>query len=385
MIVIRKSKSISQVQKITVMKKTRRYDIDWIRVLVFDILILFHVGMFFNTWDWHIKNDNLVNWLQYPMAFTSQWRIPILFVVSGMGTRFALSYRSGNQYIKERFERLFIPLVVGMLIIVAPQVYFERVADGDFTGSFFAFYPHYFDGIYPVGNFSWHHLWFLPYLFVFSILATPLFLALRKDSNAFMSWFSNCLSYSPWGLYVFVIPLILIELTLGNSFPITRSFWGDWYALLYYFVLFISGFLMIRSGEPFWKSVLQLRWPAFSVGTVTFCLIIWGMADENYLPTVGDIVKTINMWSWIVAIFGFSAQYLNKKSTILKYRNEAVYPFYIVHQTIIITSGFYLMDVPLPIFPKFAIMTVATFGGSWLFFEVVKRVRILRPLFGLKT
>tara|TARA_A100001015_G_C14992798_1_gene714802 strand:- start:1491 stop:1820 length:330 start_codon:yes stop_codon:yes gene_type:complete len=109
------------------------------------------------------------------------------------------------------------------------------------------------------------------------------------------------------------------------------------------------------------------------------------MADENYLPTVGDIVKTINMWSWIVAIFGFSAQYLNKKSTILKYRNEAVYPFYIVHQTIIITSGFYLMDVPLPIFPKFAIMTVATFGGSWLFFEVVKRVRILRPLFGLKT
>lgn len=376
---------VSLALKKTDMKKTRRYDIDWIRVLVFDILIFFHVGMFFNTWGWHIKNNELVDWLQFPMAFTSQWRIPILFVVSGMGTRFALSYRSGNQYIKERFERLFIPLVVGMLIIVAPQVYFERVADGDFAGSFFAFYPSYFDGIYPTGNFSWHHLWFLPYLFVFSILATPLFLALRKESNAFMSWFSNCLSYSPWSLYLFVIPLILIELTLGNSFPITRSFWGDWYALPYYFVLFLSGFVMIRSGETFFKSVLQLKWSVLIIGTLMFGLIIWWMTKEIELPVLGAIVQTINMWSWIIAIFGFAAQYLNKESAIIKSRNEAVYPYYIMHQTIIIASGFWLMDVPLPIFLKFVIMTVSTFGGSWLFFEVIKRVRVLRHLFGLKN
>ena len=162
------------------MAKERRYDIDWIRVLVFDILIIYHVGMFFVPWDWHIKNDEIVNWMRYPMVFINQWRLPILFVVSGMGTRYALSFRSGNDYIKERFKRLLIPLVFGILIIVPPQVYLERLTDGDTSANYFQFYPDFFNGIYPSGNFSWHHLWFLPYLLLMSLLATPLFLKWRK-------------------------------------------------------------------------------------------------------------------------------------------------------------------------------------------------------------
>lgn len=367
------------------MAKTRRYDIDWIRVLVFDVLIIFHVGMFFNTWDWHIKNDVITEWLFYPMFFTSQWRIPILFVVSGIGTRFALSFRTGSEYIKERFIRLFIPLVVGIVIVVAPQVYFERVADGDFTGSFFAFYPHFFEGIYPEGNFSWHHLWFLPYLLVFSLLATPLFLTLRKENNAFVAWLRNLLAHSSWSLYLFVLPLFLVELTLAEKFPITHAFWGDWYALAYYFVLFSSGFLMMRTGEPFWKSVQDLRWTALGIGVMLFCFMLWKISNDIQLPFLGELVKTVNMWSWIITIFGFAAQYLNKESSIVKYRNEAVYPFYIIHQTITVAIGFWLMNISMPLFSKFVIMIIGTFGGSWLFFEGVKRVRFLRPLFGLKN
>lgn len=366
------------------MKKQRRYDIDWIRVIVFDILILFHVGMFFNTWDWHIKNNVQLDWLFYPMAFTSEWRIPILFVVSGMGTRFALSYRSGSQYIKERFTRLFIPLLVGMLIIVPPQVYVERLADGDFLGNYLAFLPHIFDGIYPTGNFSWHHLWFLPYLLVMSLLATPLFLQWRKENNVVVDYLQQLLKTSPYGLYIFALPLLIVEMSLKPHFPITHAFMGDWYALVFYFLLFITGFMLIRIGDIFWGSLEKIRLPALISGIVLFTVIIIfrGHIDNIFMDS---IVKVANMWSWILAIFGYSAKYLNKKSATVKYRNEAVYPFYIIHQTITVLIGFWLMNEPMPVFWKFVMMAVGTFGGSWLFFEMVKRVRFLRPLFGLKN
>ncbi|MDP5139267.1 MAG: acyltransferase family protein, partial [Spirosomaceae bacterium] len=166
------------------MKKVRRYDIDWVRVIVFDILILYHVGMFFVPWDWHIKNNEIVEWFTWPMLLVNQWRIPILFVVSGMGTRFALSHRSGKEFALERFKRLFIPLVFGMLLIVPPQVYFERLLQGaNYTSYLNYYFIDSFKGIYPEGNISWHHLWFLPYLFLMSLVAIPLFKKLRTVDN----------------------------------------------------------------------------------------------------------------------------------------------------------------------------------------------------------
>ncbi|MGB0839405.1 MAG: acyltransferase family protein [Chitinophagales bacterium] len=367
------------------MKKTRRYDIDWIRILVFDLLILFHVGMFFNTWGWHIKNDELVSWLNYPMSFISQWRIPILFVVSGMGTRFALSFRSGRKYLTERFKRLFIPLLVGIFITVLPQVYWERVSTGAFQGSIIDFLPHFFEGVYPNGNFSWHHLWFLPYLLLMSIAATPLFLAWRKEDNAFMVKLQQLLEKSAWSIYLFLVPLFLTDYFLGQSFPITHALWGDWFALVYYFILFLLGFILIRLGEPFWKSIHQLRWKALCIGVIAFSLLIFCRENDIKVVLLEALITTINMWTWIIVVFGFAAQLLNKESSLVKYRNEAVYPFYIIHQAITIGIGFYLRDATIPILLKFVIMAVGTFGGAWLFFEIVKRIRFLRPLFGLKN
>lgn len=366
------------------MKKTRRYDIDWIRILVFDLLILYHVGMFFNPWSWHIKSIESIEWLVYPMYFLNQWRLPILFVVSGIGTRFALSFRSGKEYAKERITRLFIPLLVGIFVTVAPQVYFERLADGSFEGSFFAFFPHFFEGIYPNGNFSWHHLWFLPYLLLMSLVATPLFLILRRDGNAFITWCTYWFKQSSWCVYLFILPLFFIEITLGTKFPVNHALWGDWYALVYYFVLFISGFLLIRIGEPFWKAVHQLRWGSLGIGIVAFSFIVWGI--KNDIDSVGlrSLFKTVNMWSWVMAIFGFAAQFLNRESSLVKYRNEAVYPFYIFHQAITIALGYWLMDASMSVYWKFFIMVGGTFGGSWILFEAVRRVSFLRPLFGLK-
>ena len=365
------------------MKSKRRHDIDWVRVLAFDLLILFHIGMFFNTWDSEVKNNITVSWLAYPMQFSSLWRLPLLFVVSGMGTRFALSYRSGGQYIKERFIRLFIPLLVGILVIVPPQVWAERVADGDFSGSFLAFYPHFFEPVYPKGNLSWHHLWFLAYLLFMSIVATPLFLRLRRENNAFSQWLRCRIAQSPYYLYLFTLPLWVVEVAMEPHFPITRALFGDWYALVYYFIFFISGFVLITIDQAFWKAIDRIKLTALLTGLVSYQIYWWLLTSfDNHVLI--PVFKTIMSWSIILAIFAYAARYLNKGSRVLEYRNEAVYPFYIIHYTIIVLLGFWLMNDPMPVFLKFIIMFVGTFGGSWLFFEIVKRVRFLRPLFGLK-
>jgi hypothetical protein len=113
-------------------KIMRRHDLDWLRVIVFGLLIFYHVGMFFVPWGFHIKNDIIYSEIRWPMLFVNQWRLPILFVISGMGTYYALSKRSGGQFAKERIQRLLLPLVVGIVLIVPPQVYFERLDRGQF-------------------------------------------------------------------------------------------------------------------------------------------------------------------------------------------------------------------------------------------------------------
>lgn len=174
----------------------RRFELDWLRVLAFGVLILFHTGMMFNTWDWHVKNNVTVEWIEIVMAFFNQWRMPLLFFISGAAVWFMLDKYSPGRFVLERHKRLLFPLVVGMLIVIPPQVYYERLFQGA-TFSFAEFYKTIFSFVpYPEGNFSWHHLWYLPYIFVYSLVALPLLMLLKsaagqKYVSAFVQWFSK--------------------------------------------------------------------------------------------------------------------------------------------------------------------------------------------------
>ena len=212
----------------------RRYDIDALRVIVFVLLIFYHVGEFF-TWDYHINNSITYEWLKYPMIFLNRWRLPLLFVISGMGTFFNISKRSGKNFVKERFVRLLVPLTVGILFIVPPQVYLERMDTGQFVGNYFEFYPSMaFVGIYPEGNFSWHHLWFLPYLLLFSLVLLPVFRYLLKHPQAWIIRQTKILAARRFGLFVLAIPLMFWYVFLKPNFPSTLALLGDWFNLINY-------------------------------------------------------------------------------------------------------------------------------------------------------
>ena len=370
------------------MLKERRYDLDWLRVLVFGLLIFFHVGMLFVPWGFHIKNNDISHGMVWPMLFVNQWRLASLFLISGMGTRYALSHRSAWVFSKERIWRLLIPLLFGMIFIIAPQVYVERIVDGDFSGNYFQFFPsEYFQGIYPEGNLSWHHLWFLPYLLIYSLISVPVFIYLREHPDCFLLRKLRSIISKSWGLFVFIIPLYFVEAFIEPHFPVTHALIGDWFTLINFYLLYIYGYILISIKEDLWEAVIAIKKSALIIGIIFFGIqvAIWSNGEDSILIHYSEaFIKVTNYWSWILVILGYGATYLNKPSKILSYCNTAVYPFYILHQTVMIIAAYFFINLEMHLMVKFVLLSIITFGVSWVLYEIIRRISWLRPLFGLK-
>jgi len=235
------------IQK-TDQKSEHQYYIDWLRILLILSVFLFHIGMIFNSWDWHVKNDVTCGYksiLWYIMVFLGRWRMPLLILVSGAGTYFALGKRTSLQYLGERFKRLFIPLAAGIFTLVPIQVYIEKSAQFD---SLLTFYPHMFEGIYPEGNFSWHHLWFIAYLFFIALIISPFLIFFRSGQfDLFVGRLSKIVS-KRLGANIFLIPLVLSQVLLHPYFPEnTHGLFDDWAAVSYYIIFFLSGFILLSN------------------------------------------------------------------------------------------------------------------------------------------
>lgn len=366
----------------------RRADLDWLRVLAFGLLILYHAGMAWSGWPWHITDTDSAAWLREGMRFTNRWRMPLIFVVSGAAVMLALGKRSGGMFVLDRLKRLLLPLAFGMLVIVPPQIYAERLHRGQFTGSYLDWLPHAFDGgAYPVGNVSWHHLWFVAYVLILTLVLLPVFLWLRgaRLEPAYRV-------VARWHLYwLAALPLIAAHLWLA---PISRNpngLVGDWFGLVYYGVLLLYGALMFRSATLL-DALERARWASLAIGIVAFALL-----DQLFFtgarPTIAPddrplyaLLSAINTLAWLLAIIGLARRHLTRRPAFLAYATEAVYPFYILHQTIAVIAVFWLVKSGLPVGAKFALAASVTFAGSWLLYEfVVRRIAVLRPLFGLKV
>ncbi len=367
----------------------RRHDLDWLRVLVFSLLILYHSGMFFVPWGWHLKNNEIYDWLRWPMLFLNQWRLPILFVISGMGTAYALQKRSGWQFVGERFKRLFLPLAFGMAAIVPVQVYYERLARGQFPGGYFDFWPALaFEGVYPEGNLSWHHLWFLPYLLTYSVVLAPVFLYFRaRPQAAFLRWARRLASH-PAGIFWFIVPLYLLESLVEPFFEVRHNLTDDWFTFFNFLTLFFYGFVLVSVREAFWETVARNRRAYLYCGLLGFSLMV-GLrllfADSIVVHFTEAAFKVFNFWAWILCIFGYAAVYLNRPGKTLAYCNAAVYPFYILHQSVTIALAYYLKDLAWGFAPKFLVLSVGTFVICFVLYEgLIRRFMPLRPLFGMK-
>jgi len=376
---------------------TRRHDVDWLRVLAMMAVFLFHCGRFFDTEDWHVKSDRTsvaVSFLTLIIAV--QWMMPLFFVLSGISTYHSLSVQNWRQFLGARFKRLAVPLLFGIFVVIAPyQVYLERLSHGQYSGSFWSFYPHYFDGWYAFGgNFAWMglHLWYLEALLVFSVITLPLLLVLRSRAGDRLLQTLSTTMRVPGTIFLLAIPIALMEF-FANSAALTnfagglfhqRGF-GGW-SLLPYLAIFILGFTLARGRETT-EAIERHRIAAAVVALVTFGLGYFFIKVRGLPETsVGfALIRGVLCWSCLVAICGFGARHLQSSNRFLKYANEAVLPFYILRQTVILAIGYHVIRLGAPLWLEYAIIVVTSFAATIAFYELlIKRLSVLRFLFGMK-
>ena len=143
----------------------RVYYLDWLRIAAMISIFLFHSNRIFDNDSWHINNAQTSLVSTTFVEVFNLWMMPLFFVLSGAAVFYSLKRRTGREFIKERILRIALPwIILGMFVISPPQVYVERLTMDGFTGNFFQFIPHYFDGLYAFGgNFAWMglHLWYL--------------------------------------------------------------------------------------------------------------------------------------------------------------------------------------------------------------------------------
>ena len=370
---------------------SRRYDLDWLRVLVILAVFVFHSGRFFDLDDWHVKSATVYASSQAWTVFLVGWLMPLVFVISGASLFYAVGKGSALRFMWDKVLRLFVPLAVGVFTHVSLAVYLERHSHGQFSGSFFAFYPHYFDGMYGFGgNFAWMglHLWYLLVLFLCSIVFLPLFYLLKGPARGALRAFCDFLA-RPGMVLVLVLPVAWLSAALDPRSGLGQRNFGGW-PLPVYVCYLLYGFI-IFSHMRLQERIQRMRPYYLGLAIAASALLLWRF---KYLPprhgTRAEIsfglLFIIGSWSWMLAFIGFANAHLRRNTPFLRYANEAVLPFYIMHQTVLLVVGYVVLLWHIPDPVKWLIIAPVSFAIVLGMYEfAVRRSNVLRVLFGMKT
>jgi glucan biosynthesis protein C len=375
----------------------RRHDIDALRVIAFAFLILYHVGMLYvSEWGWHIKSSYLSEALQLPMLFMNRWRMDLIFLISGMAAAFLLKPGQTGRFLAQRSWRLLLPLTFGIVAIVPIQPYVQGVTNGLVEPGFLNFLSEYYTAKrWPENAFdgwehgyTWNHLWYLAYLWVYTLALAALLPALRSAwGRRLVEGFANLRGTAL--LLLPGLPLLVYSLTLQPLFPDNGDFIHDWYRNAVYFTVFVYGFVIARH-DGFWREALRLRKLALAFALSVF--VVYAIARHDLpddIPYWHEVLiitlRNVYVWAALLAILGWAHALLNRPFAWLPRANEAVYPWYMLHQSLIVLIAYWLVPLKLGGFWECLLVIAGTVGGCWVLHEgVIRRIGWLRPLFGLK-
>jgi glucan biosynthesis protein C len=374
----------------------RRYELDWLRVLAIGVVFLYHSTRFFNLSDWHIKNADAFVWVEMWTLFASRWMMPLFFIISGASMYYAVA-KSGSwwRFYCSKFQRLMIPVMIGSVTHSILQVYLERLTHGQFKGSFFSFLPESFNGVYlaigKLGNFAFHgmHLWYLLVLFTFSLICYHLLVWLKGTGQRVLDRIASWLALPGLTLTGLVIPLVALEIVVPRAvLAVGNGGWG----FIYYIWFLISGFI-IFSSPPLQKRIIDQRWITLCLGVGFSCAHLFQLFSPSRLVFPAEItdwtaalLSFFSAWSWLLTILGFGMRHLAFDRPALRACNEGVMPFYILHQSILLCTGYFVMSWTIHDTLKWLIVFMVSFVLIIsLYVLFVKRTDLLRFLFGMKT
>lgn len=381
-------------------KSVRLHYLDWLRVLAIIGVFLFHAVHPFDATDWHIKNgdQSLLVTLVF-VIFLYPWGMPLFFLLSGAGSWYALRRRTWRQYANERVMRLFIPLLIGAILFTPLQAYIEwshKTQTGVFEGPFSEFVINrgvgYQPGFSPM-IFGWlgYHLWFLGFLFAYSLIALPVFEWLNRDGGRrFVEWLAK-VSEGRGGLLIFILPLVLVQIILRPFFLAEH----DWADFAFTLIFFVSGYILYAD-ERFLRAIKR-DWPiALALGIVStlffFAIGAMGVAMDWAVATGTPeffllwSVFAVNSWCWTLFVLYIGMRYLDFTNQWLQYGQEMILPFFLFHQPVILTIAFFVVQWEFNLWLKLLIVVLGSFVVSLSLFELlVKRIAPARALFGMKS
>ena len=371
---------------------TRHYGMDWLRIGAFALLILYHIGMVFVPWNFHVKSLHVEDWVRLPMLASNAWRLTLLFVVSGYASRALLNRSSSTAgFFANRCNRLLVPLLFGIAVIVPPQPWVELVTKHAYTGSYLTFWSHDYFRFGKLAGLTlptWNHLWFVVYLWAYTTALTLGLIVVRGG------WLQRVFDWVFGSWAVFVLPVAWLIFVHGWWFQMaaeTQALYGDWVAHVTYFPAFLFGFGLARS-EPVMAAIT--RW--WTVGAVA-ALLGYGAILAIELEWPGDLVAprwiypgygvahALEQWGAIVALIGIAERHWNRDHRWRRVLTEAVFPFYLIHQTIIVLVMYALLSAGLPGWAEFACLLAATTIGCIAFYWIGRSIAPLRPLIGLRA
>jgi len=290
------------------------------------------------------------------------WGIPILFAVLGMRLRLVLERRSWKQLVGDLSLRIVVPLACGTFIVgplslaIAVGYYYERASYVPTPG----------------------HLWFLGNLVIYILLLFPILIWVKhRPSNWLVRGFEHLVGAGRGlGVVLVAVPLIL-EAILVNPVDYT-SYPFRWHAFMLGLICFLLGFLFISTGETGQTATKRVRFAALALG---FGLAL-ARLFELWSPS--NALLALESISWIVAVWGFASRYLDKPSKTLRYLSTTVFPVYIIHLTVQLFLSSFILPLGIHPLPKFFLLVVLTLIGSLGLYEIVKRIRWFRLLFGIR-
>ncbi|SDY25017.1 Peptidoglycan/LPS O-acetylase OafA/YrhL, contains acyltransferase and SGNH-hydrolase domains [Lysobacter sp. yr284] len=375
----------------------RRYDIDALRALAFCLLILYHCAMLYVAdWGWHLKSAHLSEGLQWPMLLVNRWRMDLIFLISGLSVHFLLRGTGAGRFLAQRSWRLLLPLTFGCLFVVPIQPYAQGVANGLVEPGFGAFLLRYYQfRPWPQGafdgwqyGFTWNHLWYLAYLWVYTVALTALLPLLRSRAGSRLQ--AALASLRGWTLLALpALPLALFSILLQPHFQDTGDLIHDWHRHAIYFTVFLYGY-WLGNDAGLWSELTRLRRRTLALAPLLFAayLALITLLPEDVPDGVQYLIWTLRsvyIWTALCAILGWSHQLLNRPLRWLPWATEAVYPWYVLHQSLIVLIAYWILPLKFGPVAEPAIVLTGTVAGCFVLHEIVRRVPLLRPCFGLKA
>jgi hypothetical protein len=388
----------------------RLYFLDWLRVFGILLVFLHHCSKFFDYHTTVVFNTVRSPVLSAFREFNFLWMMPLFFIISGASVFLSLKPDKTGQFIKAKIRRLLIPLIlIGTFIINPLYVYIERLFSGQTAGSFIRWYPHFFDGMYGFGgNFAplgqGTYLWYLEFLFIYSLILLPLFTRSKKLGMSYLSKLSIHFE-RPWALFFLFLPISAVAATFEFIGLGGVRVMGGWDPISY--LLFFSYGYLIFSNAQIRETIKKYSMIYLAVALILtalyldshfgFNLIIPGVTRHDFLKngallplnhsgwTAVQAFRGLLAWCWIIGLLGLGRRFLNFNNKFLVYANEAVLPFYILHHTIIYIIGFYIIQWSSHIGTKYLIISVTSFTIIMAIYEIlIRRINLLHFLFGMK-